>query len=83
MPPSTQLRSFYMPYIVLKPCIADGARRAVGDVLNLSDKDAKSLTAMSRVEYVDAPQPAPVDTNRAVDMKAKPMSAPRKRKSGK
>ena len=72
-----------MPYIVLKSCIADGAKRSAGDILNLSNDEAASLTAMGRVEYVDAPQPVKEIEDRAVDLPKSKLTVPRKRKASK
>tara|TARA_R110000822_G_scaffold112359_1_gene243272 strand:+ start:278 stop:496 length:219 start_codon:yes stop_codon:yes gene_type:complete len=55
-----------MPYIVLRSCVIDNARQSAGNILNLSDENARSLTAMGRVEYVDAPQPAKEVEDRSV-----------------
>lgn len=55
-----------MPYLVLKSCVIDNARCSAGDILNLSDENARSLTAMGRVEYVDAPQPVKEPEDRSV-----------------
>tara|TARA_R110000803_G_scaffold21295_2_gene53767 strand:- start:2369 stop:2587 length:219 start_codon:yes stop_codon:yes gene_type:complete len=55
-----------MPYLVLKSCVIDNSRCNAGDILNLSDENARSLTAMGRVEYVDAPQPAKEVEDRSV-----------------
>jgi hypothetical protein len=70
-----------MPYIVLKSCVADGARRSAGDILNLSDDEARSLTAMGRVEYADAPRQEPIIEDRSVALPQSKVAAPRKRKS--
>jgi hypothetical protein len=72
-----------MPYIVLKSCVADGASRSAGDILNLSDEEARSLTAMGRVEYVDAPRKEPVIEDRSVGLPKSNAAAPKKRKPSK
>ena len=72
-----------MPYLVLKSCIADSAKRNAGDILNLSNDEAASLTAMGRVEYVEAPQPVKEIEDRAVDLPKSKLTVPRKRKSSK
>ncbi len=65
-----------MPYLVLKSCVIDNSRCNAGDILNLSDDNARSLTAMGRVEYVDAPQAAKEVEDRSV---ALPKSKPAKK----
>ena len=51
-----------MPYVVLKSCFAAGGRRAAGDVLNIPADEARSLTAMGRIEYrPPAPKEEPQD----------------------
>jgi hypothetical protein len=69
-----------MPYLVVKSCIVESARRNVGDILNLSEDDARALTAMGRVEYVDAPKPEKKVEDRSVSLpKAKPAKAATRR----
>lgn len=72
-----------MPYIILKSCVADGASRSAGDILNLSDDEARALTAMGRVEYVDAPRAEPVMEDRSVALPKSKVATPRKRKASK
>jgi hypothetical protein len=72
-----------MPYLILKSCIADGARRSAGDIINLSDDEARGLTAMGRAEYVDAPKPKVEVEDRSVDLPASTTPKMRKRKASK
>jgi hypothetical protein len=46
-----------MNYLVLKSCVAAGAKRNVGDIVSLGDDEAKSLVAMGRVDVAPAPKP--------------------------
>lgn len=41
-----------MSYLVMKPCVAGGKPRAAGDVIELSESEARSLSAMGRVSQV-------------------------------
>ena len=61
-----------MKYLILKSCVAAGAKRNVGDIVDLGTDEAKSLVAMGRVDVAPAPKPEPKveavkkPTNRAV-----------------
>lgn len=64
-------------YLVLKNCIAGGARRTAGDVVQLPSSEGNILISMGRVEQTSAPKPAPVVEDRAVGLTED--SAPKKR----
>lgn len=72
-----------MPYVFLKSCFADGGRRNAGDILNLGSDEARSLTAMGRVEYVDAPSPKKEVNDRSVALKNSKVAKPKTRKGKK
>lgn len=41
-----------MAYLVLKSCVAGGAARNAGEIIELSEAEGKSLSAMGRVQQV-------------------------------
>lgn len=72
--PSTEGQK--MKYLVLKSCFAAGAKRNVGDVVELNEDEARSLSGYGRIGPAPAPKPEP----KTVDRSAKPKST-RKKKS--
>lgn len=67
-------------YVILKSCFAGGERRAVGDVIQLSDSEGNALISMNRASLTDAPKPQE-DENRSVGLEESTVAAPKKRKS--
>lgn len=59
-----------MKYIILKSCVAAGAARKAGEIVELGADEAASLTAYGRVSV--APEPKP--TAAPKDRSAKPKS---------
>tara|TARA_R110000796_G_scaffold29304_1_gene79304 strand:- start:12 stop:266 length:255 start_codon:yes stop_codon:yes gene_type:complete len=59
-----------MKYLVLKSCFAAGARRTVGDVVEIDASEANQLVSMARISAAPAPKPE-VET---VDRSAVPAS---------
>jgi hypothetical protein len=41
-------------YLILKSCVAGGQARNAGDIVELSEQEGKSLTAMNRVQACEA-----------------------------
>lgn len=41
-----------MSYLILKSCVAGGVARTAGEIVELSDAEGKSLTAMGRVQQM-------------------------------
>lgn len=69
-----------MPYLILKNCVAAGARRSAGDVIDdISEDEARSLVNMGRVEFVEVAA-KPVETNRSVGLEASETPAPKRRR---
>lgn len=56
-------------YLILKSCVAGGVARNVGDVVELSEQDGKSLSAMGRVQVAED-RAAPVVADRSVGLEA-------------
>ena len=70
-----------MPYVVLKSCFAGGAKRAAGDVIDLSDVEARSLSSMGRVSYAEAKPAKQEVEDRSVGLKvASPVKLSRRAK---
>jgi hypothetical protein len=68
-----------LPYLILKNCVAAGARRNAGDVIdNIGDDEARSLISMGRVELVEVAA-KPVETNRSVGLEVSEEPAPKRR----
>jgi hypothetical protein len=59
-----------MKYIILKSCVAAGASRKAGEIVELGADEAASLTAYGRVAVAPEPKPTAASTDRA----AKPKS---------
>jgi len=55
-------------YLVLKNCMAGGARRTAGDVVQLPSSEGNILISMGRVEQTSAPKAEPVVEDRAVGL---------------
>lgn len=68
-----------MSYLVLKGCVADGQSRSVGDVIELSEQEGKSLTAMGRVQEVTVSKDAPADRSVALETSDAPKLTTRKK----
>ena len=68
-----------MSYLVLKGCVAGGESRSVGDVIELSESEGKSLTAMGRVQKVTVSEEATADRSVALDTSDAPKLTKRKR----
>ncbi|MCP3654351.1 MAG: hypothetical protein GY766_05565 [Herbaspirillum sp.] len=68
-----------MPYVVLKSCFAAGGRRSAGDVLNIPADEAKTLTAMGRIEYV-TPSKKEEQTDRSVALEGSKTPKPTTRR---
>lgn len=68
-----------MPYLILKNCVAAGARRSAGDVVdNIGEDEARSLINMGRVELVKVAA-KPVETNRSIGLEVSDEPAPKRR----
>lgn len=68
-----------MPYLILKNCVAAGARRNAGDVVDsIGEDEARSLINMGRVELVEVAA-KPVETNRSVGLEVSEEPAPKRR----
>lgn len=68
-----------MSYLVLKGCVAGGESRSVGDVIELSEQEGKSLTAMGRVQEVAVTKDAPADRSVALETSDAPKLTTRKK----
>lgn len=64
-------------YLVLKNCMAGGARRTAGDVVELPASEGNLLISMGRVEEASAPKPEPKIEDRSVGLSED--TAPKKR----
>ena len=67
-----------MPYVILKPTFAGGARRDAGDVVDIAQDEARNLIAMGRID-VAAPPPKAEVQDRSVGLRASTTAAPKKR----
>jgi hypothetical protein len=68
-----------MSYLVLRGCVAGGESRSVGDVIELSEQEGKSLTAMGRVQEVTVTKEAPADRSVALETSDAPKLTTRKK----
>jgi hypothetical protein len=68
-----------MSYLVLKGCVAGGESRSVGDVIELTEQEGKSLTAMGRVQEVTVTKEAPADRSVALETSDAPKLTTRKK----
>ena len=59
-----------MKYVILKSCVAAGAARKAGEIVELGADEAASLTAYGRVAVAPEPKPTAASTDRS----AKPKS---------
>ena len=59
-----------MKYIILKSCVASGASRSAGDIIELSADEATSLTAYGRIAPAPEPKPIAASTDRAATPKS-------------
>lgn len=57
-----------MHYVILKSCFAGGARRSVGDIVELAIDEANLLMASGRVEKTEAPSPKQEKADRSVSL---------------
>lgn len=53
-----------MKYVILKSCVAAGASRKVGDIIDLNSDEASSLLSYGRVAVAPEPKPISASTNR-------------------
>jgi len=58
-----------MKYVVLKSCVAGGAARSAGDIVELSADEASSLTAYGRISVAPEPKPVAAPKNKAAKPK--------------
>ena len=56
-------------YLILKSCVAGGAARNAGEIVELSEQEGKSLSAMGRVQ-VAPERAAPAVADRSVGLEA-------------
>ncbi len=56
-------------YLILKSCVAGGAARSAGEIVELSEQEGKSLSAMGRVQ-VAPERAAPAVADRSVGLQA-------------
>jgi hypothetical protein len=68
-----------MSYLVLKGCVAGGQSRTAGDVVELSDREGRTLTAMGRVQEVTVTKEAPADRSVALETSDAPKLTKRKK----
>ena len=68
-----------MSYLVLKGCVAGGQSRPAGDVVELSEQEGKSLTAMGRVQEVSVSDSALADRSVALETSDAPKLTKRKK----
>ena len=68
-----------MSYLVLKSCVAGGNACSAGDVVELSEQEGKSLTAMGRVQKVSVSEAAPADRSVALETSDAPKLTKRKK----
>jgi len=68
-----------MSYLVLKGCVAGGESRSVGDVIELTQQEGKSLTAMGRVQEVEVSEEATADRSVALETSDAPKLTKRKK----
>lgn len=67
-----------MPYLITKPCMAGGARRSAGDVVELNEAEGRSLVTMGRAEIATVVQ-KPTVSDRSVALEASDAPTPKKR----
>ena len=67
-----------MKYVILKSCVAGGASRKAGDIVELDADEAASLKAYGRVDVAPEPKPVAATTDRA----AKPKTTRKKKNEG-
>lgn len=58
-----------MSYLVLKSCVAGGEPRAAGEVIELSEAEGRTLSAMGRVQKVADKEPKQAE-DRSVGLEA-------------
>ena len=71
--PSTEGK--IMKYVILKSCVAAGASRNAGDIVELGEDEAASLKGYGRIAEAPEPKPQSASTNRA----AKPKTTRKKK----
>lgn len=59
-------------YLILKSCVAGGAARNAGEIVELPDQEGRSLSAMGRVQ-VAPERAAPAVADRSVGLEASNM----------
>lgn len=65
-------------YLILKSCVAGGEARSVGDIVELSEQEGKSLLAMNRVKPCEARE-VPQAVDRSVALESSDAPKPTKR----
>lgn len=58
-----------MKYVILKSCVAAGAARNAGDIVDLGEDEAVSLKGYGRIAEAPEPKPQAASTNRAAKPK--------------
>jgi hypothetical protein len=58
-----------MKYVILKSCVAAGATRKAGEIVELGADEAASLKAYGRVAVAPEPKPTVASTDRAAKPK--------------
>lgn len=71
--PSTEGK--IMKYVILKSCVAAGASRNAGEIVELGEDEAASLKGYGRIAAAPEPKPQAASTNRA----AKPKTTRKKK----
>lgn len=59
-----------MKYIILKSCVASGASRNAGEIIELSADEAASLTSYGRIAPAPEPKPTAAPKDRAATPKS-------------
>lgn len=58
-----------MKYVILKSCVAGGAPRKAGDIVDLSAAEATSLITYGRISIAPEPKPVAAPKNKAAKPK--------------
>jgi hypothetical protein len=79
--PQPQQEAKMANYLILKSCMAGGAARSAGEIVELSEQEGKSLLAMGRVDVApESAAPAVADRSVALDTSDAPKVSKRAKK---
>jgi hypothetical protein len=67
--PQPQQEAKMANYLILKSCVAGGAARNAGEIVELSEQESKSLLAMGRVQVAED-RVVPAAADRSVGLEA-------------